>query len=45
MDNVTLYYQYEKICGESVSLTDLFNFFDTDQLEEFLEFIKEEQEN
>lgn len=44
MDKTTLWKQYEELCGESVSTTDLFNFFDSDQLEEFLEFIKEERE-
>ena len=44
MDKTTLWEQYEKLFGESVSTTDLFNFFDSDQLEEFLEFLKEEHE-
>lgn len=52
MSNDTLWQEYEKLeqqckeCGgTAITITDLFNFFSSDQLEEFLEFIKEERAN
>lgn len=34
----------EQLDGEQIELTDLFNYFNTDELQEFLEFLRDEME-